>query len=152
MLTGAMGVQGALPPAPNKDWPAVSGAALSAPTRTGRCKKILYHITVLGFFLVPYFLVIANFLAAFAARQRAFPPPTPPPLAFFGSGAWPPTPPPNSNLNPPINPILTSFANVDEVKRYPPRRIGEAGIFRVYGDRISGSPRLPACRTGRRLP
>ena len=32
------------------------------------------------------FFVIANFLAAFAARQRAFPPPTPPPLAFLCRG------------------------------------------------------------------
>ena len=59
---------------------------MSAPTRTGRCKKITYHIKVLDVFLAPYFLVFANFLAAFAARQRAFPPPTPPPLAFLCRG------------------------------------------------------------------
>ena len=52
---GRSGVKGAKPPSPNKDWPAVSGAALSAPTRTDRRKKVLYHITFFVFFLFRIF-------------------------------------------------------------------------------------------------
>ena len=52
------------------------------PRVKGGCKEIACSV---GDFRI--------FLAATAAPRRAFPPPTPPPLGVFVSGAKPPTPP-----------------------------------------------------------
>ena len=69
------------------------------PTRTGRCKKISYHIKVLGVFLVPYVFGYCKFSCGFRRASEGVPPSDTAPLGVFVSGASPPTPlPTNPNL------------------------------------------------------
>ena len=65
------GGAGAKPLHEKSEWPAVPRAALSASARGGSRKKIADSIRVLAILSFRMFLVIANFLAASAARQGA---------------------------------------------------------------------------------
>ena len=74
-FVGGLGVQlrggeGGEAPFTPSGRPAVSGAALSAPTRTGRCKKIAVSQKVFGKFLVPYVPRYSQFSCA-SARAEA---------------------------------------------------------------------------------
>ena len=72
------------------DRPAVSGAAWSALTRTGRCKKV--YGLYLVFSLMHKGFIIANLLALPRASE-GFPPSDTAPLSLFVKGASPPSPP-----------------------------------------------------------
>ena len=89
-LCGNDGGQGGEAPLTLEKWPAVSGAALSALTRTGRCKKIVVSQKVFGKFLVSYVPRYSQFSCGFRRASEGVPPSDTAPLNSFFPGGFAP--------------------------------------------------------------